>query len=185
MWSDEKKWNLDGPDGFDGYWHDLRKDPLYFSKRNFGGGSLMVWAAFESAGTVAIAFVSSKMNSDDYQEVLDEHLTPFWQPDYVFMQDNATIHKSASTMQYLAHHQIKVLDWPACSPDLNPIENLWGLLVRDVYRNNKQYSSINELKSAILRAWNRINLQTLQNLARSVPRRLVEVVKVSGASINY
>lgn len=45
MFSDEKKWNLDGPDGFDGYWRDLRKEPQYFSKRNFGSGSLMVWGA--------------------------------------------------------------------------------------------------------------------------------------------
>lgn len=43
IFTDEKKWNLDGPDGLRYYWHDLRKEPRYFSKRNFGGGSLMVW----------------------------------------------------------------------------------------------------------------------------------------------
>ncbi|KAK2578417.1 hypothetical protein KPH14_012769 [Odynerus spinipes] len=41
IFSDEKKFNLDGPDGYNSYWRDLRKDPRYFSKRNFGGGSLM------------------------------------------------------------------------------------------------------------------------------------------------
>ncbi|UMM13991.1 hypothetical protein L5515_001994 [Caenorhabditis briggsae] len=49
IFSDEKKFNLDGPDGFNSYWHDLKKDPLHFSKRNFGGGRLMVWGAFSSA----------------------------------------------------------------------------------------------------------------------------------------
>ena len=42
VWSDEKKFNLDGPDGIKYYWHDLRKEPKTFSKRQFGGGSLMI-----------------------------------------------------------------------------------------------------------------------------------------------
>ena len=45
IFSDEKKFNLDGPDGFAHYWHDLRKKPLYFSKRQQGGGSVTIWAA--------------------------------------------------------------------------------------------------------------------------------------------
>ena len=44
MFSDEKKFNLDGPDGFHSYWSDLRKDEKIFSKRQFGGGSVMIWA---------------------------------------------------------------------------------------------------------------------------------------------
>ena len=43
IFSDEKKFNLDGPDGYQFYWHDLRKEPQYFSKRAFCGGSLMIW----------------------------------------------------------------------------------------------------------------------------------------------
>ncbi|KHJ99009.1 hypothetical protein OESDEN_00999 [Oesophagostomum dentatum] len=50
VFSDEKKFNLNGPDGNLFYWRDLRKEPLRFSKRNFGGGSLMVWAAFSAYG---------------------------------------------------------------------------------------------------------------------------------------
>ena len=70
IFSDEKKWNLDGPDGQRSYWHDLRKEPLLFSKRNFGGGSVMTWAAFSGYGKVGLAFTSSKMNSADYQQVV-------------------------------------------------------------------------------------------------------------------
>ncbi|XP_055938024.1 uncharacterized protein LOC129968197 [Argiope bruennichi] len=46
MFSDEKKFNLDGPDGWRYYWHDLRKEPEIFSKRQMGGGSVMIWGAF-------------------------------------------------------------------------------------------------------------------------------------------
>jgi IS30 family transposase len=50
FFTDEKKFNLDGPDGYRHYWHDLRKEPLLFSKRHSGGGSLMIWAGFSSRG---------------------------------------------------------------------------------------------------------------------------------------
>jgi len=46
VWSDEKKFNLDGPDGFSYYWHDLRKEEEIFSTRAQGGGSVMIWASF-------------------------------------------------------------------------------------------------------------------------------------------
>jgi len=69
IFSDEKKFNLDGPDGYNGYWRDLRKEPRYFSKRNFGGGSVMVWAAFTHYGKVGIVFTSSRMNSAEYVQV--------------------------------------------------------------------------------------------------------------------
>ena len=48
FFSDEKKFNLDGPDGFRYYWHDLRKEPK--SKRVQGGGNVMAWDAFSSLG---------------------------------------------------------------------------------------------------------------------------------------
>uniref|UniRef100_A0A7I4YN82 HTH_Tnp_Tc3_2 domain-containing protein n=1 Tax=Haemonchus contortus TaxID=6289 RepID=A0A7I4YN82_HAECO len=48
VFSDEKKFNLDGPDGNKYYWRDLRREPVYFSRRTFGGGSLMVWDAFRN-----------------------------------------------------------------------------------------------------------------------------------------
>ena len=59
IFSDEKKFNLDGPDGFAYYWHDLRKDKLIFSKRQNGGGSVMVWGGFSANGTTSIAITKS------------------------------------------------------------------------------------------------------------------------------
>ena len=101
------------------------------------------------------------------------------------MQNNASVHRSRSTLQYLAEHGIFTLEWPACSPDINPIENLWGLLVRNIYRDNKQYTSVHELKEAILEAWSGLDVLTLDNLAKNIPNRLIQVVKCSGGPINY
>ncbi|KAF0758028.1 hypothetical protein AaE_004068 [Aphanomyces astaci] len=77
IWSDEKRFNLDGPDGLQYYWHDLRKEPdTYFTRRN-GGGGVMVWGAFSSSGLSELAFLTGNQNSVCYCDTLGNYLFPF------------------------------------------------------------------------------------------------------------
>ncbi|RCN34342.1 hypothetical protein ANCCAN_19813 [Ancylostoma caninum] len=185
----EKKFNLDGPDGYRHYWRDLRKEPIMFSRRNFGGGSLMTWAAFGSSGKLELAFVSNRMDSSEYQEVLRTRLLPFLRGarrrSLVFQQDNAAVHVSHSTRSWLQEHRIQAMDWPACSPDCNPVENMWGIIVRQVYRNNKQYNTVESLKTAILEAWDQIDDATVAKLVGSMPNRIFEIIRNNGGPIDY
>lgn len=189
MWSDEKKFNLDGPDGLAYYWHDLRTEPRYFSKRNFSGGSVMIWAGFSAFGKTTLAFVDGRINSIGYQKILADHLLPYFDrfraENLTFMHDNASVHASASTNKWISDRNIPLLEWPARSPDINPIENLWGQLVRDVYDNCRQYNTTNELKKAIQKAWDRVTLNQLTNLANSMPKRVNLLIKNRGKSIKY
>lgn len=70
----KKKFNLDGPDGFNAYWRDLRKEARYSSKINFGGGTVMIWLAFCANGTLNLAFPSTKMKSSEYIKLLRPNL---------------------------------------------------------------------------------------------------------------
>ncbi|KHJ80443.1 hypothetical protein OESDEN_19882 [Oesophagostomum dentatum] len=189
IWSDEKKFNLDGCDGLRSYWHDLRKEPKFFSTRNFAGGSLMVWGAFYGNRKLELAFTSSRMDSAEYQQVLSSRLLPLFRRhrgrDLLFQQDNARIHVSRSTVAFLSEHRIKLLDWPTRSPDLNPIENLWGILVRRVYSGNKRYESVTELRNALVETWNNIEPAILENLVKSLSDRLYEVVTSQGRLTKY
>ncbi|RCN33912.1 transposase, partial [Ancylostoma caninum] len=189
IFSDEKKFNLDGPDGVKSYWRDLRKNPITFSRRNFGGGSLMVWGAFCDVAKLEVAFVSCRIDSTEYQGVLQRHLLPFLRGrrlhKYTFQQDNAAVHASQSTRTWLLENRVNVMDWPACSPDLNPMENLWGILARKVYSNNRQFHSIEELKKAIIDAWEDVEDNALRNLVSSMPSRLFEVASKQGGSTDY
>uniref|UniRef100_A0A914Q3Z0 Transposase n=1 Tax=Panagrolaimus davidi TaxID=227884 RepID=A0A914Q3Z0_9BILA len=189
IFSDEKKFILDGPDGFSHYWHDLKKEPRYFKRRNFGGGSLMVWGAFSALGKLKLAFTSSRMNSEDYQEVLQNHLIPFKNRfrriPLLFQQDNASIHVSKSTKGWFERKRIKLFEHPPRSPELNPMENLWGIMVRRIYSNNKQYSTKEELKQAILDAWDAIDVQMINNLVNSMRNRIFDLIQRNGEAIDY
>jgi len=58
------------------------------------------------------------------------------------MEDNASIHKAASTKAWFKARNIHVMDWPAYSPDLNPIENVWGIFARCFYANGRQFDTM-------------------------------------------
>uniref|UniRef100_A0A8R1EXV4 HTH_Tnp_Tc3_1 domain-containing protein n=1 Tax=Caenorhabditis japonica TaxID=281687 RepID=A0A8R1EXV4_CAEJA len=85
-----------------------------------------------------------------------------------------------STRAFLASKKIKVLDWPACSPNLNPIESVWGFLTRSVYKNGKHYNSISELKDAVKAVWSKIHPSYLENLSNSMPNRIFQVIQKNG-----
>ncbi len=122
MFSDEKKFNLDGPDGFAYYWHDIRKEERYFSKRQQGGGSVMDWAAISYYGLSSMVVLNGTLKSEDYCDVLSG-LLPLAEEDcpddWIFQFDNARIHTSRYTREWLADNNIDVLLWPSKSPDLN------------------------------------------------------------------
>ncbi|XP_075167784.1 ATP-binding cassette sub-family G member 1-like [Haematobia irritans] len=63
---------------------------------------------------------------------------------------------------------IPLLDWPALSPDLNPIEDLWSILSAKVFAKSKQYTIPKELKSPITAEWEKIDMAALKNLVCSI-----------------
>uniref|UniRef100_A0A8R1EQV2 Transposable element Tc3 transposase-like DNA-binding HTH domain-containing protein n=1 Tax=Caenorhabditis japonica TaxID=281687 RepID=A0A8R1EQV2_CAEJA len=86
---------------------------------------------------------------------------------------------------WLPRRSIKVLDWPACSPDLNLIESVWGILASSVYKTGKQYNSISELKNAVKAEWNKIQPSYFENLSNSMPNRIFQVIQKNGGFTKY
>lgn len=147
----------------------------------------MVWGAFSAAGRLKMQFVSSRMKSADYIQVLETSLIPFLEEngdrDWIFQQDKAAIHVSRETKAWCSSNGVTLMDWPARSPDLNPIENLWGILVRKVYRNNRQFETVAELKTAIEAAWMEVEPETIKNLIFSMPNRIFQLISKHGNQI--
>lgn len=138
IFSDEKKFNLDGPDGWACYWHDLRTEEIIFSKRQSGGGSVMIWGAIGYQNKSDLTFVDTRMKAVDYQRMIALHLPAYGDylagPGWKFQQDNAPVHVARSTLAFFKEKKIDILNkWPPKSADMNIIENVWSILARKVW----------------------------------------------------
>ena len=189
VFSGENNFNLDGPDGPASYWHDLRQDGNVFATRHQGGASLMLWGAISVHGTSQLVRVECRIDSTQCCRVLEEDLLPFAAKtlgqQWTFQQYGASYHRSNYTESWLHSKNIKLLDWPARSLDLNIIGNVWGLLARRVYAHGRQFRSLEDLADCIIYCWCSITEKNLRKLYDSIPRRLVEVLEENGDPTRY
>ncbi|KAI5152537.1 hypothetical protein ENBRE01_2904 [Enteropsectra breve] len=63
IFSDEKKFNLDGPNGYSYYWHGVGNSEPVMSRRANGADSVMIWACFSFSGLSEISFIDGMINS--------------------------------------------------------------------------------------------------------------------------
>ena len=122
------------------------------------------------------------LNSYGYLEILrqyDRHLNI---PDLVFQQDNAPVHKSGVVRNILAQKQWEVLDWPAYTPDLNPIGNIWAIFKKSLRVQIVTWGTLDE---KVMEVWNNINPEVVRNLYSSYENRLVKVIKNHGSLTGY
>ncbi len=97
-----------------------------------------------SAGVGPLCFLKSTVNAAIYQDILEHFMLPsvdklYGDADFIFQQDLAPAHTAKGTKSWFNDRGVTVLDWPANSSDLNPIENLWGIVkrkMRDTRPNN-------------------------------------------------
>ena len=98
-------------------------------------------------------------------------------------QDNAPAHKSRKTQLWFVNAGFDVLPWPAQSPDLNPIENLWGYLKQKV--DAREVHGLDGLWKAVQEEWAAIPGEFLEKLADSMPQRIQAVIKSKGGATRY
>ncbi len=95
----------------------------------------MIWGAMSSVVVGPLGFLKTKVTAPVYQEILEHFVLPsadqlFKDADFIFQQDLSPAHTAKSTKSWLNNYGVCVLDWPANSPDLNPIENLRCIVKR-------------------------------------------------------
>ncbi len=135
--------------------------------------SVMVWTAMSSAGVGPLCFLRSKVNTAVYQDVVEHFMLPaadqlYGDADFIFQQDLAPAHSVKATSTWFKDHGIPVLNWPANTPDLNPIENLWGIVKRKM--RYARPNNAEELKATIRATWALITPEQCHSLFDSMPR---------------
>lgn len=113
-----------------------RNKPQYvIHDRNSGRISASYWGAISVEGPATeLVRIDGHFNQHKYVSVLRDHIVPLmktYNDERVYMQDNSPVHTANMVMSFLSEQKFNVMDWCPRSPDLNPIENVWGLMTND------------------------------------------------------
>ena len=103
----------------------------------------------------------------------------------MFQDDNAPAHRARTITNYLEQQGMEHLEWPAVSPSMNPIENVWAEMTRYMNKLDVGPTNLLELGQVIDDAWHNIAVQTLATLVESMPRRLEALCQSRGGYIKY
>ncbi|GFW51107.1 hypothetical protein TNCV_3593891 [Trichonephila clavipes] len=149
----------------------------------------MVWAGIMINGRTRLHVVSNgTMTGQRYiDEVLLPHVRLFRGAvgdKFVFMDDNATCHRTLAVQDCLDSEGIQRLVWPARSPDLNPIENMWDALGRQVAGRNYHPTNKNTLIRALTEEWDKLPQQLLDNVVQTENEDVPSLTKEDNESMN-
>jgi transposase len=193
LFTDESRFCLDFHDGRRRVWRSRNQR---FANCNvvehdrFGGGSVMVWGGISLDGSTDLYVIrNGSLNAVRYRdEILDPIVRPFAGAigdDFILMDDNARPHRARIVNDYLARESIVRMDWPAYSPDLNPIEHAWDCLQKRISQLPVSPRSLDELADALLREWQQIPQQRFLNLVESFTTRCQAVIDARGGHTRY
>lgn len=194
VFSDKSKFNLFGSDGRH---YCRRRVGEEFLERNVdkkvkhGGGSLMVWGCITSKGTGRLHRIDGNLTAAQYCDILsksllgtlsDHSLSP---RTIIFQQDNDPKHMSRAATTWFEEHNIIVLPWPPSSPDMNIIEHAWNLLDRRIRARTPLPQNLDQLWLMLKEEWERLDLDTIKELYRSMPNRLQALDDARGSYTKY
>ena len=166
-------------------------------------GGWMFWGCFHADIKGPYLFWEKEwgsINSDSYcQHVIPLvdgwnriHTDLFGDPELLFMHDNAPGHAAAKTIQELRDRGIRTIEWPAFSPDLNPIKHVWNKMkdwMQREYPDNPLDTTTargyDMLRQQVTAAWEAIGREYLRELVDTMPERCLDVIIAGGGHTKW
>ena len=191
IWSDESKFEVFNQKRRQRVWRtskDAYKKGMIQSTVKHGGGNTLVWGCFSYSGIGNLVEINGIMTGLGYLDIIKDNLQVSAEKmnigdNFIFQQDNDPKHTSKVVKAYFSSEGINVLEWPAQSPDLNPIEHLWAILDSKLIRERVTNKTL--LFSELQRAWEAIDISLLKSLVESIPKRLQAVIEAKGLNTKY
>ena len=187
----EKRFKFDGPDGWCTW--SRRGEPVVLNKRQMGGGGggVMVWGMIFANGNIWLEWLKGRLNSKSYKQSLDELALPRirreMRNDFILRQDNCSIHVSKLIKEWKVKVNMTTLEWPARSPDLNLIENVWEMLAQLVY-DEPEITKEAQLWERILGAKKQLietRRDVIVHMFDHYEERLIKVIEKKGDITDY
>ncbi|GFX27668.1 transposable element Tcb2 transposase [Trichonephila clavipes] len=163
--------------------------------RNMNATLLQQHLRSATGATVSTQTVRNRLHGVDlyaHRPMGDEILRPIVVPyaaaigdDFILMDDNCRPHRANLVEDFLFEEGIVRMDWPTCSPDMNPIEHVWDALGRRVAGRQPPPQILQDLERALLEEWDRIPQLVINSLIDSMPQRGSTLLAVCGNHTPY
>ena len=146
-----------------------------------------MWGGVFSRLVTLLCIVQENLTKELFVRILEGHLLPtvqvLYEDGWFLQQDNDPKHTAAYTKQWLRGNDMRVIEWPSYSQDLNPIENIQGHLKRELYKKNCE--KIEELKHEAAATWDSMSHEFVQSYVASMPTRINVCIQRQGGKIYY
>jgi len=158
--------------------------PKYCSKIN-------ACAGISVQGPTRLFLFSENLDAKLYKEILMDFILPdcraMYQRNFRLAQDNDSKHTSNEVKNLLEFRHVSLIgDWPSCSPDLNPIENIWGILKKKLASVKPKPLTLEELEQTLHDLWQeKITQELCINCINSMPNRMKTLIEMRGNRIPY
>lgn len=195
IWSDESKINRYHTDGRQWAWKRSGETPQprdFIQTVKHGGGNIKVWGCFSAHGVGPIRKIDGNMNKEMYLDILKTQVSetvdfmPCPNEEVVFQHDNDPKHTAKIVKSWLGEQKFSILEHPAQSPDVNPIENLWSYLKTQLVKDyDSPPSNLKILWERVQQTWYNIPIDYCEKLAMSMPKRIQAVKNARGLWTKY
>lgn len=171
------------------YAHDITEVP-YVEKLPHPA-KLNIAAAVSSTGRSELYIFRENLDAEICKKIMEDTILPagaklFGNTPWTLLHDNDPKFRSRTVTQYLESEEISFIpkdDWPANSPDLNPMDNVWSMLLDGL--NERPPRSVGQLDSRLRSEWAKLPQQKILATINSMPNRLQAVIAASGGSTKY
>ena len=182
FFTDETTIYLNNPGGFK--WVKDGEQQNYVAGHN-RGRKVNVWGAISHKGKLTLQVFEENLNTEVYLNILSDMLPEMRQINNKkirLQMDNAKVHWSTNALKFYKENNLRLIDWPPNSPDLNPIENVWAYLKSKL--SYQKYTK-NQLISKIHTTWNDISDEQIKKTWESIYKRIQQCIDVEGKLTNF
>ncbi|GFW65757.1 transposable element Tcb1 transposase [Trichonephila clavipes] len=181
--SDQAYFHLEGPGS-------RNNSAFVHESVRFSGGVVLVYGGISIDGRTDLYIIrDGPLTARRYR---DDILRPIVVPyaaaiddDFILMNDNCRQYRANLVEDFPFEERIVRMEWPACSPDMNPIEHVWDALGRRVAGRQPPPQTLQGLERVLLAEWDRIPQLVINSLLDSMPQRCSMLLAVRGNHTPY